>query len=148
MASLRSELQNIYNEYGELTPRLVYEQAKEDPDSSLYSHVFHVDTDEAAERYYIDRCRRLIAKIKIVRRPSDEAESYRIRAYHSVPTSTGMAYKHTDDITDNQFARKLVLQEMKRDWNQLKRKYEHMAEFFALVESDLPPGGTGEAESG
>lgn len=137
MATLREEMQAIYDQYQHLTPKLVFEVAKETPNSALHSHVFHIDVDEAAERYYLDRCGDLIRKIKIRRVAGDRVEPYKVRAYHAVQTPKGSVYKSTDDIIEDDFQRQLVLQNMEREWRTLMKKYETFSEFVAMVRRDL-----------
>lgn len=133
-ADLRSLLQEVYDTHGYLTPALVRDVAR-DPASALHPLVFDKDINEAAEAYYLDRAHQLIRVAKVsFTTASGEPKS--LRAFHSTRTEQGYVYHPLDQVTSDPFLAKLVLGDMKREWQQLKARYENFAEFWELVRKD------------
>jgi hypothetical protein len=137
--SLRSELQALYERNGRLTKSEVVEEARSHPESALNRHIFHVNQSEAAERYYLQRAGELIRTITVKRDPKgNQGEPFRLRAYHSVPDDElTRAYRSLDDVAEDEFASKLLLQTAEREWRQLRVKYGHLEAFLALVRNDV-----------
>jgi hypothetical protein len=134
--SLRDELQRIYDENGELTAELVVEAAR--PKTSPLHNRFTWDNREAAEQWRQHQAAELIRSVKVTYREATEDEEARtVRAYHAVRGPKGHAYEPAEKIKEDPFQRQLVLNDMRRDWQALKRRYEHFAEFLELVRADL-----------
>jgi hypothetical protein len=134
--SLRDQLQVIYDEHGRLTPAHVVDAARP-ADHPLHER-FEWDNAVAGEAYRLDQARRLIRSVRVVYREADEKEAARtVRAYHAVRDEQGAAYRATDEIVESEFLTKIVMQDMQREWLQLKRRYGQFAEFIAMVRGDL-----------
>lgn len=134
--SLRSEMQGVYDQHGELTPRLVLDAARKAPDSALHSHVFHVEGDEAAERYYLSRCSDLIRKIKVSYRKGESSPRQKVNQYYSLKGEDGYAYKAVEEIVDDPLTTKMLLRQMEHEWGALRKRYENFQEFWELVRKD------------
>jgi hypothetical protein len=136
--SLRSELQAIYDQFGRLTPELVLEQAR--PESHpLHAAVFDRDEGAAAEAYYLDRAHDLIRKVRVVYKDAEEQRSFRARAFYAVPEEEGkgFTYEPGEKVANDPKLKKLVLQEMEREWMQLRRRWEDSEEFFKMIRQDI-----------
>lgn len=134
--SLRDQLQAIYDKNERLTPALVVDAAR--PVGHPLHNSFEWNDKAAGEQYRLDQARRLIRSVRVVYREADEQEAARtVRAYHSVRDDQGTAYKPTDEIVESELLTKIILQDMQREWLQLKRRYGHFAEFIAMVRGDF-----------
>lgn len=135
--SLQDEMQAVYDEHGYLDPTLVVEVARP-KGHPLHERVFDRTRASAAEAYYRDRAHRLIQSVKIVvREATEDEEERKIRRYHAIPSESGMVYKSAEDIAADPFARQLLLNSMEREWRQMVRRYEHVAEFFDMVREEV-----------
>jgi hypothetical protein len=135
--ALREQLQAVYDEHGELTPRLLVEVAR--PKSHpLHSQVFDRPQAQAAERWYLERAHRLIRSVKVVyRRDEDDDEGLTVRAFHAVRLERGYVYKPAEEVAADPFTRQLLLEDMRREWRQLRLRYEKFSEFISLIRADL-----------
>ena len=136
MSGLRDSLQRVYDEHGQLTPRLVVDLAR-DPNHELHNR-FEWDDSVAAEKYRLDQARDLIRKVRVVYKEGDEQNPPQtIRAYHSLPDGDGHAYRSTDEIVRDPLLTKMLLAQMERDWKDLHRRWSHMGEFIEMVRKDV-----------
>lgn len=133
--SLRDQLQEVYDQFGELTPKLVVDVAR-DPDHPLHSR-FEWDDAVAGEAWRHDQAHRLIQKQKVVYREATETEPEKsIRKWHAVRTENGYAYQPAETIAADPLAVQMLLREMERDWKELRRRYEQFSEFWSMVRKD------------
>lgn len=134
-AALRDELQRIYDQAGQLTPALVLASARDD--KSPLHWAFDWDDAAAAHAHRLDQAQRLIQRHKVRYIVGDQ--DLRIRRWISVPSQSGpgRTYEPAENVAADEFTRRLVLQEMERDWLSLKRRYEQFEEFTELVLRDL-----------
>lgn len=131
--SLRDQLQGIYDQYGELTPRLVIAEAA-DPSHPLHDR-FEWDDEVAADAYRIDQAHRLIQRVKVTKVEGDNAPS--VRAFQAVRTDDGYKYEPSEKVAEDPFQRKLVLADMEREWRTLKARYDMFVEFTEMVLRDI-----------
>lgn len=134
MSGLLDHLQAIRDERGALTPALVVEAAR-DPEHPLHSR-FEWDDTAAAEKWRLEQASQLL---RVVRLPAENGRPSDLRAFVAVKgAETHQAdYVPTAEAMSDEFARRLVLRDMEREWKALKRRYEHMREFAALIASDM-----------
>jgi len=133
MTSVREVLEGIYKEHGSLTPALVLSLARE-PDHPLHKR-FEWDDSVAGERYRLGQARHLITTVKVrYVNPSDDTQTVRARAYHAMPTAQGTAFRSTDDIVVDEFARRLLQQQMRREFEALKARYERFDELWLMLQ--------------
>lgn len=133
--SLRDDLQSIYQQYGQLTPRLVLDEAR-DEDHPLHSR-FEWDDRIAAEAHRLNQAHELITSVKITYRRTDGSRSD-VRAFHAMRSTDedgdgGYEYLPAADIARDEILSALLLREMKRDIAALKSRWGHFQEFVALV---------------
>lgn len=138
MSDLRSILQEIYAEHGRLTPELVVQAAT--PESSPLHHRFVWDNDEAAQRYREVQARELIRSVRVAYRRPDGHEGD-VRYFHAVRRPTGNSYTPVDEIVQDEVTTKILLNQMEREFLQLKRRYENFDEFWQLVRAQMPAAG-------
>lgn len=133
---LRSELQSIYDQHKRLTPALVVDAARE-PEHPLHSR-FEWNDAVAGEAWRRQQAHELIRSVRVVYREADESSSEKsVRAFHAVRKEDGHVYEPVDKVAADDFTRRLVLQDMEREWKALHRRYQDFEEFTALVRRDL-----------
>lgn len=144
---LRGTLTAIYDEYRRLTPELVV-SAAEPVDSPLH-HCFEWDDDEAARKFRLVQAGHLIRRVQIRVDRFDDAEPLRVRAFLHVPfvpesrevdvDAAGRGtYVPTTELRGDPVAQAVVLRQMRRDWTALRRRWQHLEEFWRLVDADSP----------
>lgn len=135
MNGLREHLQAIYEAHGELTPELVVQAARR-KNHPLHSVVFDRPVNEAAEAWYRERAHELIQSVRVVYREADEnGPEKSVRAFHAIRRETGYIYEPVEKVADDPFTRRLLLNDMRREWEQFKTRYETFEEFLSLVQS-------------
>ena len=140
--SLRDHLQAIYDQAGVLTPGLVVDAAR--PEEHPLHHEFEWDDAVAGEAYRLSQARRLIRSVRVVYKEATDKEAAKtIRHYHSVREENGNVYRPADEIVRSPFLTQLLLNDMEREWKQLRRRWGGFREFVELIKRDL--GGDGEA---
>jgi hypothetical protein len=134
--NLRDQIQAVYDRHERLTPALVVDEARDE--SHPLHNRFEWDDKVAGEAHRLDQARRLIRSVRVVYREADERENARtVRAFHAIRDEYGTAYRPVEEVTESPLLSKLLLQDMEREWRQLKRRYGHFEEFLALVAADL-----------
>ena len=133
--NLRDELQAIYDESGELKPAIVVDKAR-DPEHPLHGR-FEWDDQVAGEKYRLQQAGDLIRSVEWVYAEEPDGAPKKVRAFHSVNRVDGPTYVPAQEIQQDEFMTKLVLQSAEREWKSLQRKYGHLAEFLAVVRRDV-----------
>jgi hypothetical protein len=141
LAVVREVLEDLIEEYGELTPELVVEVARP-ADSPIHSH-FEWDDSIAAELHRRGQARQLIRKVKVVYATDPEGRDRTQRAFVSVRPagSPKRVYQRTEEVLQDPIARQLLLREFERDWLRFKARYEHLQEFWNLIRPDSEQAG-------
>jgi len=138
--NLRDALQTIYERHGKLTPEIVVAEAKANqsgPGKFLHDK-FEWDDRKAGEKWRQTQASELIRSARVVYREATEDEEARsVRAFHAIRHPEGNSYEPVADIAGDELSKKILLRDMERDWKALKRRYEHMREFFSMVQDDL-----------
>lgn len=134
--SLREQLQSIYDRHSQLTPALVVDEARND--SHPLHDRFEWDDAAAGESWRREQAHQLIRSVRIVYREADDKNPEQsVRAFHAVRSEKGHVYEPVDKVTTDPFTAQLVLKDMQREWQALKRRYEQFSEFYSMVRSDL-----------
>lgn len=135
MSVLHEQFQALYDQHGELTAGLVVETAKQ-PEHPLHSF-FEWDDSKAAEQHRIHQAQRLIRKVKIVYREANDTTPRRMgRAYLSVERAGRRVYEPTEEVVQDPLTAQMIMREMERDWQSLRRKYEGFKEFWVMINQD------------
>jgi hypothetical protein len=134
VSSLRDQLQAIYESQGELTARGVVDVAR-DPGHPLHAR-FEWDDSVAGDKYREIQAGELIRSVRVVDKTAEEAPCS-VRAFHSVPQGSGRSYKPIEEIMDDPVTREIVLREAEREWHELHRRYQHLAEWLQVVRRDV-----------
>lgn len=137
--SLREQLQAIYEEHRRLTPALVVDVARE-PGHPLHARL-EWDDSVAGEAYRRQQAQELITSVQIVYRTSEGGKEHKVRAFHAVRSETdgtngGYAYHPADQVVRDPLLTRLLMQDMEREWRQLKARYDQFVEFWELVKAD------------
>lgn len=136
MSSLRAALTDVYIRHGELTPALVVDEARP-VDHPLHNR-FDWNDSTAAEKYRQVQAAELIRSVKIVYAHKPEKS---VRGFMSVQRAdddqVSRSYVPTEEAVANDFTHKLLLAECKREWQAFKAKYDHLAEFAAIVRNGI-----------
>lgn len=154
---LAQELLALYERDGAITPEAVLTEAR-DPASPLH-HRFEWDDSAAAEAHRRSQAQNLIREVKIQVVTTPDLPPVFVRAFVHIPhddtpttdatiTDTEVepagAYYPYAVVASSQVLSRLALREMERRWRALRRSYENHAEFWALIQKDLPPTPLGE----
>ena len=130
---LRSEMQTIYDKHGGLTPKLVVKTASRKT-HPLHNH-FEWDDSVAGPRFREIQAYELIRSIRMVF-TNKQGQKERLRVWHPVRVESPTVYDPLDVIVDDPIMRQVLLRQMERAWNELKRKYDTFDEFWRMVGKD------------
>jgi len=136
MNDLRTELLKIRDKRGLLTPPIVVEEAS-DPDHPLH-HRFTWDNDEAARRWRLTEASSLLRvtfRASMGGRPADLRAFWVQKGTEDNPESH---YVPIEEIAVNPVSQKIMLQQMRREWQQFRARYELHMEFFQMIAEDWP----------
>jgi hypothetical protein len=133
--NLRDHLLAIREEHGELTAQAVLDAAR--PKSHPLHNRFEWNDRTAGEAYRLEQARELIRKVRISYKPSEDGAFSSVRAWHSLSTEDGRAYRSAEEIAEDPFLLKLHLQNMEREWRALREKYQKFSEFAEMILRDL-----------
>lgn len=138
--TLREALQDVHDRHGYLDPRLVVDEAR-DPQyeaAQLLRSRLPWDDAEAAEAHRRHVAQELIRSVRVVYRQATEKDPERsVRAFHAVRGPEGHVYEPLDKVTDDPFLTRLILNDMEREWRQMKARYSHFKEFIQMVQRDV-----------
>jgi hypothetical protein len=129
--STYSELLAIYESFGRLTPALVVDCAR--PVESPLHDRFEWDDSRAAEGYRREQASELIRSQKVTYAESSAGEQRSVRSFHSVSRAEGQTYVPVPEVVADDFTYQMVLNQMKREWNEFRKRYEHLAEFREIT---------------
>lgn len=132
--SLRDHLQRIYDAHQALTPEIVLSEAR-DPEHPLHNR-FEWDDTEAAEKWRRHQAHELITSVRVTYTAAD-GEPREVRAFHAVRTERGHVYEPAERVVQDELMTRVLMADMEREWRTLKRRYDHFAEFRAMVRRDL-----------
>lgn len=115
---------------GELTPHAVLEaaRAKKHP---LHPH-FEWDDALAAEAFRLDQARSIIRVVRVVDR---EAEDGTRRAFVSVATKDGTAYRPIGDVQKSADLQLALMRQADRDLEAWERRYRELTDICNIVSS-------------
>lgn len=142
--SVLSELQEIYDTHGELTPVLVVAEASQ-PEHPLHKR-FDWDDTQAANRWRVHQAAALIRSVNVVVDRGDDSPPIRVRAFVS-EREMGMgcdtdapddgAYVPVETVVSSDVLRTAWFQALRRDWERLKAKAGASQEFARMVVDDM-----------
>lgn len=138
--SLRDHLQAVYDDHGKLTPQLVVDVAK--PKNHPLHDRFEWDNRIAGPAYRLIQAQELIARVKVTYKPATDKEpSKTVRQWHAIrtdePENGGYAYEPAEKIAADPLARAMLLRDMEREWQTLKRRWSEFTEFAEMIRRDL-----------
>lgn len=134
MSNLRKQLQGIYDQHGSLTPEMVVDEAR-DPDSPLHDR-FEWDDVVAAEKWRREQAHELIQSVKI-HRVEPSGKQSELRAFQAIRRPSGYVYEPTEEVARDEMASQILLNDMRREWHALKRRYDQFEEFRDMVRADV-----------
>lgn len=136
MSDLRTELLAIRQKRGVLTPTIVVEEAS-DPDHPLHTK-FTWDNDEAARRWRLSEAGSLLRvtfRADLGGRPADLRAFWVKKGDKDDPQSQ---YVPIEEIASNPVSEKIMLQQMRRDWQRFRNRYESHELFLTMIKEDWP----------
>jgi hypothetical protein len=136
VGDLRTELLKIREKRGILTPRVVLEEAS-DEDHPLH-HRFTWEDSEAADRWRLHEASQLLRvtfRASLGGRPSDLRAFWVKNGDEVHPESH---YVPLEEIVLDPIARTVMLQQMRREWQRFKARYEMHQEFFQMITEEWP----------
>lgn len=136
MGDLATELMKIREKRGKLTPRIVFEEAK-NKTHPLHTQVIDMPQKEAAEAHYIANAARLL-RVTFKETMSDGHTAnlrhfWLVKGTDESPEST---YVPIEEVIQDPISKAVALRTMMRDWKRFKSRYQSYAEFFDMVRSD------------
>lgn len=137
---LRDQLQQVYDDHGKLTPTLVVDVAR--PEDHPLHERFEWDDAIAGEAWRRRQAHELIRSVKIVVKPANDiTPETSVRAWQAVRGEDedpgGYVYEPAEKVAEDPRLREIVLRDMERDWQDLKRRYSAFAEFVEMVRRDV-----------
>lgn len=134
--SLREHLQSIYDQHSRLTPALVVDAAR-DEGHPLHPR-FEWDDALAGPKYREIQAAELIRSIRVVYREATESAPERSTRQWVAPRAAEApnVYEPADKVAADPLMRAMVLRQMDRDWQALKRQYQSFDEFWQLIRTD------------
>lgn len=134
--NIRDQLLAIRDRHGQLTPTIVVDEAR-DGTHPLHDR-FEWDDAIAGEAWRREQAHELIRSARIVYKQADDKSPERsVRAFHAVRNEKGYLYEPAEAVAADQFIVKLVLADMQREWQTMKRRYDQFAEFYDMVRRDV-----------
>ena len=126
------ELERIRTKYGVLKPKDVVEESKDD--SSVLHSIFQWDNNKAADSWRIQQAADLIRNV-IVTVDSKEVKC-NVRAFVSVSESpfSVASYVPIDEALRNEYTRKQLLEDAKRDMASFSAKYRTLDELGGIID--------------
>lgn len=128
-----------------LNPEAVVEAAR--PDDHPLHDRFTWDDTEAARQHRISEARNVIRSVRLIDAGHPEAPRS-LRAYVNLRANTGPGgYVPVANVVLDDALRQVVLDQMRREWLNFRRRYQDMSEFAAMVlesmAEELPPAANG-----
>lgn len=130
-AELHQQLLDIRAIRGELTPQGVVDTARE-ATHPLHSR-FEWDNKVAGEAWRRTQAAELIRSVRVTYIETADGEERRVRAWSAAPVATQTGYAPTEEILQDPFASKLLLQQAERELKAFRQKYGHLQEFAAII---------------
>lgn len=134
---IEQELKAIWDSRGQLVPEEVVDVAT-DPTHPLHQF-FEWDDTAAGRRWRVTQASNLIrsVKVRVTTESNGDINDYRVRAWIPARSAGAEAPPHAylpeEEIRANPALRTVTLQQMKRELNAFRRRYQHLAEFWAAV---------------
>ena len=137
MTDLRAYLEQIYSQYGRLTPDLVVDVARP-KDHPLHAVVFNKSVKEAAEQYYLDQAKELIRSVRI-KYTTPDGGVRDMRAFHAIRATTAdeFVYEPAEKIAEDPILTAILLRDMEREWRQMLERFGRFKEFVEMVRGSL-----------
>lgn len=120
---------------GILTGEAVREAARP-KNHPFHNFIFDKAPKEAAEAYYLARANELIRSFTVEFISSSGPTKVRRYASMTRPDYPKPVYEDITEVADDPLKRKMLLNQMHRDWAVFKARYEHLEEFFTLIAGD------------
>jgi hypothetical protein len=127
--STLAELLSIYEKHGTVNPEIVLAEATP-VDHPLHDR-FEWDDSIAGHKYRLNQARELIRSVKV--QPADDSTAS-LRAFVSVRAPSEPSNYVPVETVDNPVTQAIVLRQMRREIEALRRRYEHLAEFWAAIQ--------------
>lgn len=132
MTSLREQLQAVRAERGSLTPETVVEAAR--PESHPLHSRFEWDDSVAGHEYRKVQAAELIRSVRVTYGKESDGQPKSVRAFVPVRgESPQSVYEPIEEVMQDDFSRRLVLQQCRREWLTFERKFGHLEEFASIV---------------
>lgn len=131
--SLRDELTSIYSARGELTPRVLVEEAL--PATSPLHSRFEWDDAVAGPKYREVQAAQLIRSVHLIYSKDERGREREVRAFLPVRAEDSLtaSYVPTETALSNPFTMQLLLRQCKHEIEALRAKYGHLQDFADLL---------------
>jgi len=143
------ELDRIYQRDGVLIPAVVVDEAR--PEDAPLHPSFTWDDGIAAEEWRRQEARRIIRLHRIVIEPSgvteivvnpqhdETVDGTTVPAWMNIthPNTDLRGYYRTADLLADQRTKEMILEQVRREIRSLRRKYQGLVDFDAIVRAEL-----------
>lgn len=131
-ATLLAHLVNIRDTRGDLNSEIVVEEAT-DAAHPLHDQ-FDWDNESAGHKHRLNQAAKMLRSVRIARQVSSTAPTH-LRAFVAFrgADTHRASYVPTEEALADDFTRELVLRQMRREWETLRKRYQHMEEFAAMI---------------
>ena len=132
MSNLREQLNRVRADRGRLTPESVVEAATPE-DHPLHSR-FEWNDSVAGHEYRKVQAAELIRSVRVTYAETRDGEPKSVRAFVAVRgEAASSTYEPIGEVVEDEFARRLLLQQCRREVAALERKYGHLQEFAEIM---------------
>lgn len=138
MSDRRTVLDDLRARRGKLTPRLLVEDSK--PETAPLHGAFEWDDTVAGERFRLIQAAQVIRSVHVTVIDEPDRPPVKVRAYLPVSRDEDdpdSSYEPVETIARSARLTALVREQMRREWTQLRRKYQSHEEFWALVQAEI-----------
>jgi hypothetical protein len=134
--NLRDVLESVRADYGQLDPATLLDAATPE-DHPLHTR-FEWDDTEAGHAYRLIQAHRIIQRVKILD-TSNPKKPRTLRRYYPVARAESRQpdYQDIEDIVHDDMATRVLLADMRRDYETLKRRYGHLMQFVEMLLQDV-----------
>lgn len=139
-APIASALETIYQKRGVLRPADVVEESR--PTTAPLHNCFEWNDTEAAEKWRLEQAAHLIRSVSVVIKKPDGSQGL-TRKYVALHNISGKEEEHKYEqvkvVLEDDKLRAEYVAYMRRDAETFRRRYEHLAEYAAIVREVLMP---------
>lgn len=130
------EISRIQNKYGEVTPKLLLEESRDD--GAVLHKCYEWDDTKAAEKWRIQQSRLIMSCLTVTYEDTDldagEVKKIEVRVFQNVSDEKDGAFVHVRDAMQTGAYRDAVLRRAINELTAFRKKYADLSELSKLFE--------------